>query len=576
MMMKELAADHAHARTGVMVIDQQKKIIQASEQAETILGLPASDVTGADARELFPSLAQPINDALSQGRVSLGLVIEVGEAEIKVDVFPLSLEDDQGAVLCVIQRASEDRPDHLPIIEHFFRDILDSFIDGIWVCDHQGTVLWLNRSALDINHLREELVVGKNMARLLDENQVELSVTEQVRQGLERKQLIRQAKGGQQIMVTGYPILHKPGELALIVVTERDFTELNRLRRDLEESRSLAQEYRSEIHQLLTKQAELSDLVVRSPSMHRIVRTALKVAKSNSTVVIQGESGTGKGLLANLIHRNSDMKEGPFIQVDCGAIPETLIESELFGYESGAFTGAKAKGKPGLFELAHEGTLFLDEVGDLPLNMQTRLLRFVESNELLRVGGTRPRKVKVRVLAATHRNLVEMVDEGGFRRDLFFRLNVVPLHLPPLRERLEDVPPIALKILEKFNRIRGSEKRLSPEVLDRLTMYDFPGNVRELVNIMERMIVMSEGDVITIDDVPAQVKITISKRPSDPGVIPPGDFNLKAAVEAFESRIIGGALNNHRTMAAAARSLGVKPSTLCRKIQRLGLQNKIE
>ena len=344
----------------------------------------------------------------------------------------------------------------------------------------------------------------------------------------------------------------------------------------MEESCSLAQEYRSEISQLLSKQAELSDFVVRSPSMHRIIRTALKVARADSTVVIQGESGVGKSLLASLIHRNSLQKAGPFIHVDCGAIPETLIESELFGYEPGAFTGARAKGKPGLFELADEGTLFLDEVGDLPLNMQMKLLRFVETNEFLRVGGTKARKVKTRVVAATHRNLSQMVKDGRFRQDLFFRLHVVPLQIPPLRERLEDIPPIAQKILDKFNQGKEIVKRISPEVLDSLMMYNFPGNVRELVNLMERMVVMSEGEVITVSDLPSQIRSAIPERLSEGTKISDGDFRLKAVVEEFEARIISRVLGNHKNMAEAARAMGLNPSTLWRKIQRLGIKQNNE
>jgi len=280
--------------------------------------------------------------------------------------------------------------------------------------------------------------------------------------------------------------------------------------------------------------------------------------------------------LASLIHRNSNMKDGPFIQVDCGAIPETLIESELFGYEPGAFTGAGTRGKPGLFELAEGGTLFLDEVGDLPLNMQMKLLRFVETNELLRVGGTRPRKVNARVLAATHRNLNEMVENGRFRRDLFFRLNVVPLAIPPLRERPEDIPPIALNVLEKFNQSGELKKRLSPEVLDRLMLHDFPGNVRELINIMEQMIVMSDGEMITTADLPAHLRTSLVDGSSDLSSVSTSDLSLKEAVRKFESRIISVALHHHKSIAAAARSLGIDPSTLWRKVQRQGPHQNIE
>jgi transcriptional regulator with PAS, ATPase and Fis domain len=240
------------------------------------------------------------------------------------------------------------------------------------------------------------------------------------------------------------------------------------------------------------------------------------------------------------------------------------MESELFGYVKGAFTGAAPEGKAGLIQMGHSGTVFLDEVGDLKPAMQVKLLEVIEDKTFTRVGGTKPSSVDVRLIAATNRDLKEMVVRGEFREDLYYRLHVIPIHIPPLRERREDIPALALNLLEKFNRSMGLNKRLSPEVLDRLMLYHYPGNVRELINLLERMMIMSDGQLVTLDDLPGDLR-----RPS-PALADPVEegISLKAAVEALERRMILGAIKRHGAVEPAARALGVHPSTLWRKLAR--------
>ncbi|MEW6112937.1 MAG: sigma 54-interacting transcriptional regulator, partial [Thermodesulfobacteriota bacterium] len=379
--------------------------------------------------------------------------------------------------------------------------------------------------------------------------------------------LMQNIKGNKQVMVTGTPVFDESGAIALVVTNVTDITLLNRLRAELEDSRRISFRYYQSLLEYEQFEYALQDMVAKSPAMAQVVQKAIKVAGVDASVLIHGESGVGKSMLAKIIHRMSSRKDRPFVKIDCGTIPESLMESELFGYSKGAFTGASPEGKAGLVEAAHTGTVFFDEVGDLTPAMQVKLLQVIEEKSFTRVGSTRPTSVDVRIIVATNRDLRELVRAGRFREDLYYRLNVIPLHVPPLRMRREDIPALAMSILDKFKRTSGFQRRMEPEVLDSLMKYDYPGNIRELINIMERMIIMSDGEVITLSDLPGELR--------EPAILPldplEGGDSLKAAVGLFEARLIVGALKRHDTVLQAARALGVHPTTLWRKISRYGL-----
>lgn len=294
----------------------------------------------------------------------------------------------------------------------------------------------------------------------------------------------------------------------------------------------------------------------------------IRLARVDSTVLITGESGTGKELVAETIHNYSDRKQEPFIKVNCGAIPENLLESELFGYEPGAFTGARQGGKPGYFELAQGGTLFLDEIGDLPFNLQVKLLRVLQAREIIRVGGTKPLKIDVRIVAGTHRNLREMVKRREFREDLYYRLNVVPVNVPPLRERKEEITSLVMHFMRLFNRKYRLTKKISPEVIDIFMQYDWPGNVRELENLVERLVVITPEDVITREDLPAQL---MGQRRNLSEVSVSGIIPLREAVESVEKQILEQAYTEYRTTRQMARALQVDASTVVRKAAKYGI-----
>jgi len=292
----------------------------------------------------------------------------------------------------------------------------------------------------------------------------------------------------------------------------------------------------------------------------------MKIADVDSTVLINGESGTGKELIAKLIHKHGKGTSKPFIKINCAAIPEQLLESELFGYEGGAFTGARKEGKPGLFELAHNGTLFLDEVGDLPFLLQVKLLRAIQEKEVRRVGSTRTITINVRIIAATHRNIGEMVKRGSFREDLYYRLMVVPIYLPPLRNRKEDIPLLTMHFIEKFNQHFGYNKKIMNQVIDKLVGYSWPGNVRELENVIERMMVTAPSEEITADLLPSNIW--------NKSFLPKRGTKLKEAVEQTEIYLLAESYKDYRSWQKVAEKLGIDRTTVFRKVIKYGLEKK--
>ncbi len=320
--------------------------------------------------------------------------------------------------------------------------------------------------------------------------------------------------------------------------------------RKAQEREALRQEV-TRLRQEVTADRRITGIIAKAPSMKKAVETATKVAPYPSPVLITGESGTGKELIARLIHNESDRSDGPFIAVNCGAIPENLLESELFGYVKGAFTGAE-KDKPGLFEAATGGTLFLDEIGEMPPSLQVKLLRTLQESEVRRLGESRSRPVDARILSATNRNLDDEIREGGFRKDLYFRIAVVPIHLPPLRQRTEEIPLLARHFVEKYNRSLGlGLEGIDPDAMKVLLSYPFTGNVRELENVIERAMVLAEGTTLGVDDLPHHVQSPV--RPLEGVDLGDDELSVKKHGAILERQLIQKALERtggNRTKAA--------------------------
>lgn len=441
--------------------------------------------------------------------------------------------------------------------------IIESSYDGILITDPDGVILKANQAHERITGIPSVKIQGNDMSSLIKKGIYSRSIVEAViREG---KPVTMVEK--EHFLVTGSPVRDHSGDIVRIVVNIRDLTELNKLREQLEQTRELSERYQDELAQLKGRLFNQEGVVFNSPKMRDLLNVALRLATVDSTILILGESGVGKEIIARTIHGNSKRKDGPFITVNCGAIPENLLESELFGYERGAFTGANREGKAGLFELANNGTLFLDEIGDLPLAFQVKLLRAIQEREVLRVGGTRPKPVNVRILAATNHKLETLVQEGKFREDLYFRINVVPLYIYPLRERREDIIPLVNAFKQKYESQYGINKKIDPRVIDIFLNYHWPGNVRELDNMIERLMVTAPGTEITVNDLPGHIFINLQHQ--QPKVYVKGIMPLKNAVMELERQLIGNAIKECGSANKAARRLKIDQSTIVRKISRL-------
>jgi TyrR family helix-turn-helix protein len=382
--------------------------------------------------------------------------------------------------------------------------------------------------------------------------------------------LLQQTREGRKLMVTGNPVFDGQGNLTRVVVNERDITEIDRLHRELEHQEAISDQIRRQMLHMQLEEVEARRIVSRSPAMMNVLRQALKVGAVDSNVLILGESGTGKGLIADLIHKHSRRSGSPMIKINCGAIPESLMESELFGYERGAFTGAHKAGKPGHVELADKGILFLDEIAELPLASQVKLLRFLEDGCSTRIGGTASRKLDVRVLAATNRDLEKSVEERHFRRDLYYRLNVIPIHIPPLRERREDILPLIQHFMAHFGEKLDARKQITSAALDALLACSYPGNVRELMNLCERLVVMSEGPRIDVTDLPSSTAGSDGRELALHDITG-GGGSFRETLEDFEKTVLKRAMAAHTSQQSMAEALGVNQSTIARKLKKYGL-----
>lgn len=378
------------------------------------------------------------------------------------------------------------------IIEHSF--------DGIFITDAKANVIRINHAYEVITGLKKEEVLGKNMADLVRNKLISESGSLQVIKTKQPVTLQQCFRSGKEALVTSSPIFDADGNFIMIVTNVRDLTEIYNLKAVVQEKTAAMDRLAMELEHLQTTSEDNQEIIAKDETTLAAMLLANRVASMDTTVILLGETGVGKEVMARYIFQHSHRAKNSFIKVNCGAIPENLIESELFGYEGGAFTGANKNGKIGLFELANKGTLFLDEIGELPKDMQVKLLRVLQEQEILRVGGTKPVKIDVRIIAATNRNLEEMVKDGTFREDLYYRLTVFPISIPPLRMRKKDIIPLALSFLEKLNQKYQLKKYFTDLSMQLLHEYDWPGNIRELKNIVERAIIISPSDSIKPED----------------------------------------------------------------------------
>jgi PAS domain S-box-containing protein len=451
-----------------------------------------------------------------------------------------------------------------PVGIDLLKTMVEGAQDGLVIVSATGVILYANRLAAQFDGLPKEALLGRRVEDLLLEGYFDRSVNAEVIAKQVGATRIQTLKDGRKTLVSGKPIFSANGQLRYVVTTIRDVTELDRLMGHLQETTRLSERYRSELRRFAMRDMEI---IARSEPMRSVRERAVQYAMVDSPVLLVGETGTGKGVIAKLIHGASPRNAGPFLEVNCGAIPDGLLEAELFGYARGAFTGADPRGKVGFIELAHAGTLLLNEVGDLPLSLQVKLLGFLENGVIQAVGSIKSKRPDVRIIAATHRDLVQMIDRGAFRQDLFYRLNVLTIHIPPLRERREDIPALVAMMLAQLERRFHKVHRATSRALDLISQYSFPGNVRELWNLIERVVITTGRETIDIEDLPAELSRPAARRFSSR----PGEEGLRATLNRVEAAMLREALDRWGSQMAAARHLGVSQATIARKVKRYRL-----
>jgi PAS domain S-box-containing protein len=577
-MAQEITYAHIFDSTsnGVIATDAKGRIALINRQAAAILDLNEKGVIGAHIRAVLPLTGRLFTNCLKSGESQLGRHIIGKKARLVVSVTPI-MEDQRLLGAMANFQKMQDFEDSARQLESYrqlnvqLEAIFKSSSDGIWLCDGSGKILNINGASEKINAINARDVVGKNVREIVKEGLVDRSATLEVLETRRQVSLLQYLKKtNKYLLVTGTPVFDQDGRISLVVVNERDMTQLNRMKEELAQTRMETERFKDELVELSLLELKDQEVIAKSEEMRQVLRVAIKLAKMDaSNILILGETGTGKGLLAKFIHQYSHRKKKPFIQINCAALPETLLEAELFGYEKGAFTGAREHGKIGLFELAHEGTLFLDEIGDLPLPVQAKLLKYLDDQEIMRLGGIKPRPVDCTIIAATNRNLEARSRRRKFRQDLFFRLNSFMMQIPPLRARPDDIFELVNHLLEKYNRQYALKRRISPGAMERIKSYPFPGNVRELKNMIKIAVMMSETD--SLDDYILRNLKTSVLEQTDYGQKPGSRMSLTEETSAFEKRLLQNAMTNFKTTREMAGFLGINQSTVVRKMKKYDL-----
>lgn len=569
---------------GVVVIDNTERVVFFNKAAAQTIGVSQPTVRRRHVREIIPDLG--LSEVLRAGQAPAVEKIVINNRTLVINRQPLRYYSRiWGAVgifldVSALESITGEMESYTRMVKQLneirqeLELVIESSNDGLYITDGSGITLAVNRTFEEIAGVKASEVVGRHMQELVDEGYFSESVTLNVLSMTPPRAItkIQSLRNGKYVISTGRPVFDENGAVYRVVTNIRDITHFRDFENRLAETRSQLEKYQAEATRLRSELLKEEEAVARSEAMIHVLDMVKQVAPYPTTVLVTGESGVGKEVVAKLLHIHSGQQGGPFIKVNCGAIPESLIESELFGYDPGAFTGAAKKGKPGMLELADTGTLFLDEIGELALELQVKLLQVIQDQTVTRLGGVSSHPVNVRFIAASNRDLVDMVEQKLFREDLFYRLNVVKIDVPPLRERKDDIPALVLHFLNAFCGQYKLNKALSTEAMEFLRNYAWPGNVRELRNVVERLVVMVTDPVILPKHLPQEIHpqlqgnqglVTVSR------LLP-----IKDAVAELEVQLIGRAVNECGSVRKAAKALHVAHSTLLRKMKLLGLDGK--
>jgi PAS domain S-box-containing protein/TyrR family helix-turn-helix protein len=558
-------------QVGVVAINHQGIVIFCNAEAKKMMGFKG-EVIGRPIDTVL--LNTGLTDVIKSGQAKYGEDYYLGKKRFKNNLSPIMNDGIAVGAVATFSYFTES-VDISTELESFMKinqeleGIISSSYDGIIITDGDGIVLKVNDANQRATNLNAEDFLGRKIDSLYENGLFSNEpIAKQARMKKEIVTGLNRINTGKEVMVTSTPVLDEAGNVIRVVTNVRDMSDIISLQEQLNRSQEISNCLRSESNKALVEELHSHEVITKSPLMLKILELTRRVAGSAATVLLQGESGVGKEVFAKLLHAWSQ-RQGAFIKINCSAIPGHLLESELFGYAQGAFTGANREGKPGLFELADEGTLFLDEIEDLPLILQGKFLRVLQDQEFIRIGGTKVIKVNVRLIAASNQDLIEMVNEKKFRQDLFYRLNVVPIHIPPLRERPEDIPLLTEHFLTKFNRKYNLNKTLSPQLIQDFYSNTWPGNIRELINTLERLIITSPENVLRENPV-NQANNSAAYAEKEVGEA--GSFRtLKEALAESERDILVKTLEKHKSARLAGKVLGISHTAVLKKIKKYGL-----
>ncbi len=568
---RELQAIVESAFDGLYITDGKGKTLRVNKGFERITGIKAEEITGRYMKDLIKEGFYSESGSLLAIEKRETVTIQLkAKSRKNILVTSTPIFDDEGEIVMVVTNVRDMT--ELIILERKLESIeglrqmelgaiFDSSYDGLYLTDGEGTTLSLNKAFERIMGVTAEECVGHSMADLVRDGVFTRSGTVLALKNRKTATIPLQSKTCKNALVTSTPIFDEDGNIILVVTNVRDITELNDLQGKVEQLEGLSRMYQVQLNQLKSSR----NCILHSDKMRKLMKIVNHVSTVDSTVLILGESGVGKEVIADILHSSSPRAKQPFIKVNCAAIPYNLLESELFGYEPGAFSGASKSGKAGMFELADRGILFLDEIAEMPLDLQVKLLRVLQDSKIMRIGGTKEIEVDVRIIAGTNRELQNMVLDNLFRKDLYYRLNVVPILVPPLRERREDIPVLGKHFLEMFNHRHKMNKRLSADLIKHFISYDWPGNVRELENLIERLVVTTQHDIIGMDDLSSWAEIDTASQ-SKLEIIP-----LNIALANTERNLLQEAFSMYNSTYAVARVLGISQPTVVRKAAKHGI-----
>jgi PAS domain S-box-containing protein len=522
---------------GVLLIDEDNQIIALNDIAEGVL--QKYSITH-------------FNSILDNQSLNEDFFIE----EVK---FETSYVHNKGIRMCILKPCEEEDAD-------FYRMILEASHDEIFVSDGKGVTLYCNKTFEKNYGMQRSEMIGKTVWHLTNNGYCDHSPIPMVIQKKKEITMDQETATGRKLIITATPVIDSSGEIEMIVENCRDITEIEKIKIKLEKTTRQMEMYKTEVESLKKREMKFSDnMITKSKKMQGIVDLVHRISNIDCTILILGESGTGKTAMAQYIHRNSSRKNNPFITINCAAISPTLLESELFGYVSGAFTGAKKEGKIGLVELADGGTLFLDEIGEIPIDLQSKFLQLIQDHKFTPIGGVKAKTIDIRIISATNQNLSDLVKKKIFREDLYYRLKVLDIEIPPIRERREDIEALIYYFLEKYNEKYDLNHELSSECIEIMLRYPWQGNIRELQHVIEQLVITASHKFIEAYDLPAYIYMEFGK-----------DFktgfdtaiSLDSALEEVEKELITKAYMHFGSSYKVANALGISQSKASRLIRK--------